>query len=513
MKDEERSRALCRFQAISAYLAKDPPRGQRRAMLEELAGRQWVTESGEVMKVTSETLRSWLRRYRRSGFEGLCDRSRGRQAAGRLEESVIEKACRLKREVPRRSIDQVISIMEEMQMVEPGVVKRSTLHRALKARGLSTRARPAASDRDLDRFQADHANDLWQSDMLFGPWLEDPDRPGKKARSYLYAFLDDASRLCLAGRFFFKGDLPAMELVFKRSLQRFGLPRAVYFDNGKVYRSAHIRQVCAELGIHRVIHTRAYRPMGHGKIEAFNHFVTGNFIAEVAASRIKTIDELNEAFLAFIEPKYNRRRHSELGCTPHERWTADASRIRYAEEHALRLAFLWREQRTPDKCGVLRLHGVRYQVSSALSAKRIVVRYDPEHLEQVDILKDGKFLERASPLEIRRHRRPAAESDGKPEPDAQQPVDYLGFLLDKHRRQIRDEAGMAGEDEFVRLLAARLDAGVMDEAECRAFYRRFGPLTIEKVEALMDRILSVHPADLHLSRYLEALASGLAGQE
>ena len=74
-------------------------------------------------------------------------------------------------------------------------------------------------------------------------------------RSYLYAFIDDASRLLLYGRFFFKGDLPALELVFKRALQRYGKPRRVYYDNGMVFKSNHMKLLCAELGIHKPIHT------------------------------------------------------------------------------------------------------------------------------------------------------------------------------------------------------------------------------------------------------------------
>ena len=48
-----------------------------------------------------------------------------------------------------------------------------------------------ADKEDLDRFEADRPNDLWQSDMLVGPWLPDPDRPGKVRRAKLFLFLDD----------------------------------------------------------------------------------------------------------------------------------------------------------------------------------------------------------------------------------------------------------------------------------------------------------------------------------
>ena len=39
MDDDPRRKAFDRYQVISAYLALDPPRGKRRLLLEQLAGK------------------------------------------------------------------------------------------------------------------------------------------------------------------------------------------------------------------------------------------------------------------------------------------------------------------------------------------------------------------------------------------------------------------------------------------------------------------------------------------
>jgi len=44
-------KALLRFKIISAYLAENPPRGQRRAMLEHLSNKTWMLENGEIVHV------------------------------------------------------------------------------------------------------------------------------------------------------------------------------------------------------------------------------------------------------------------------------------------------------------------------------------------------------------------------------------------------------------------------------------------------------------------------------
>ena len=223
-------KALFRYQIISGYLASDPARGKRRETLEHLAGKSWMLQSGEPATVKAETIRYWLRLYRRGGFEALKDKPRSDQGIRAIPKEVIDQACTLKLQVPERSIERIITIMENLQLASPGLLRRSTLHRALKARGLSHRKLTLPDRQDLDRFEADYANDLWQADMLQGPWVPDPKHPDKMRRSYLYAFIDDASRLLLYGRFFFKGDLPALELVFKRALQRYGKPLRVYYD-------------------------------------------------------------------------------------------------------------------------------------------------------------------------------------------------------------------------------------------------------------------------------------------
>jgi transposase len=249
-EDSRQALALLRYTVISAYLALEPKRGQKRQLLAQLAGRIWTGRGGQPLTIAAETIRTWIRRYKRAGLAGLEDKERPQRGIKVLTPEQIELVTKLKRDVPERSLERIIQIAEEAKLIEPGLVRRSTLHRALKAQGLSARIKGPASVEDLDRFEAELPNDLWQSDMLVGPWLPDPERPGKMRRAYLYAFLDDHSRLLLHGRFSFKGELPALELVFRRSLQKYGLVRACYYDNGQVYRSGHMQQIVATLGIH-----------------------------------------------------------------------------------------------------------------------------------------------------------------------------------------------------------------------------------------------------------------------
>jgi transposase InsO family protein len=451
------------------------------------------------------------------------DKEHPRRGVGALTEEQRELVCALKEEVPERSLERIIKIAEETERVARGVLRRSTVHRVLQSRGLSARASRVPDRRDLDRFEADFPNDLWQSDMLVGPWLPDPDRPGKVRRANLFAFLDDHSRLLLHGRFSFRESLPHLELAFRRSLQRWGVPRRVYYDNGQVYRSRHMRRIAADLGIYRVVFTRPRRPEGHGKIEALNRYIRAAFLAELAASRVTTLDELNEAFVAWADRDYNRRVHSETGEAPLDRWRRGLDGVRFADDEKLRQAFLWKENRTADKAGVFGLLGVRYQVGPGLARRKLEIRFDPEALHEVEVWRGGEFVERVRPLSVSAHRRPRSKDEEQP--TEKPPVaDYLGHLVEQRRADNRVEPSPKALAENARkerersalaiadLLTDRLADGVVDTAAVCDFVARFGPFDPDLAERALDDLLRQGQGrDLHVSVYLAAVREAAKG--
>jgi putative transposase len=522
MHDDETDRrqqmALVRYQIISPYLALKPPRGRRRELLRHLANQPATGPDGEPLCVQAETLRSWVRRYRRHGLAGLMDKQRPQRGIQVLTAEQVETVLSLKREVPERSLDRIKRIAEQTGLIEPGVLTRSTLHRVLQREGMSARPKSESDRKDLDRFEALRSNDLWQSDMRTGPWLPDPKRPGKARRTKLFSFLDDHTRKLLHGRFSFDEGQPELELVFRRCLQKYGKPTRVYYDNGKVYRAGHMRHIVATLGIDAIVFTQAHRPEGHGKIEAFNRLAKSAFVAEVKASKIRTLDELNEAFLAWMQLEYNQRVHAETGQAPDERWRAGIEHVKYIDEQRLRLAFRWRERRTVDKTGLFSLMGTRYQVGPELSRRRIEVYFDPEQLDEVEVHHEGRFVERCTPFEVQQHRRPKAKVEqpsATPAGGASVNADWLGHLVKKRRQEgfVQAEPASASaraDDEIVELLREHLDPAVFDEAFVRDYLRRYGPFDhVRAGYALCDVLAEHQRADLHVRVYLDAIREAL----
>lgn len=489
--------ALLRFQVVSAYLALEPARGERGPLLRRLAERTWQGPDGQQLRFAPETIRGWVRRFCKGGLQALEDAPRPRRGEVALPSETVELFAALKRQVPQRTLDMLIRIAEDTDQVPVGLVRRSTLHRALARRGLSGQPKPARSTEDLDRFEARAPNHTWQGDAKAGPWLPDPDRPGKRRRAWIFAFLDDHSRLVVGSRWSFRQNQPAMELVLRRSLQRHGRPGRIYVDNGSVYRARHMARVCGALNIALVFCTE-YRPEGKGKIERLWKTAVNPFLAEVEASSIRTIEALNEAWLPWLDRHYHQLVHGETGMTPPDRWRAGISEMEWVDEEQLRAAFRWEEQRTPDKTGRFSLLGRHYQVRATPVRGKVTVRFDPEDLTEVEVVDaDGRLLERLPPMQVQEHSRPRAT-----EPVAEGQVatiDYLAHMVEQARpvpepsaRQLAQEERhrrQQADDAVVAALAAALAPAAFDEAQARAWLARFGPIDPEALAEALPALL------------------------
>jgi len=82
-----------------------------------------------------------------------------------------------------------------------------------------------------------------------------------RRKTYLIAFLDDATRVVPYCAFTFAENTQAFLPVFKQALLRRGIPQRLYVDNGANYRSRQLALVCARLGV-ALIHARPHQPQG-----------------------------------------------------------------------------------------------------------------------------------------------------------------------------------------------------------------------------------------------------------
>jgi transposase InsO family protein len=72
---------------------------------------------------------------------------------------------------------------------------------------------------------------------------------GKQKKTFLFAFLDDHSRLISHAQFYLSERLDSYLDALRQALLKRGLPRKLYVDNGPAFRSQYLAQITASLGI------------------------------------------------------------------------------------------------------------------------------------------------------------------------------------------------------------------------------------------------------------------------
>jgi hypothetical protein len=194
MRDQKKAEEVAaqRFQLLSPLLAEG---------LDPAKARELRAGICEQMGLSERTLRRYLAKYSKDGFAGLKPRGRGqRRTEDAIPQNILDQAILLRREIPGRSVAQIIQILEWEGKVAPGQIKRSTLQEKLSERGYSARHMRMYSQSGVAarRFQQKSRNMLWHSDIKYGPYLPiGPD--GAKKQVYLVTFIDDATRFVLHG--------------------------------------------------------------------------------------------------------------------------------------------------------------------------------------------------------------------------------------------------------------------------------------------------------------------------
>jgi transposase InsO family protein len=339
-------------------------------------------------EISERTLRRWIASYRKEGFNGLVRQERNDKGVSKsISPQALELAEEMRRELPRRSAGLICELMER----EGYKVARSTLERHLRLKGLSGKqlAADAKAGGATRRFVRVGRNTLWQSDIKYGPYLPDPSDPKKKLRTYLLVIIDDATRFVVHGEFYADQKLPILENGLRKAVLRNGVPKNIYVDNGKIFTSTWLQLACAKLNI-RHLKTRPYNAEAKGKVERFNRTVEG-FLAELSLQKAQTLEELNCLFSAWLSEGYNYKPHSALdGKTPASVFASDAAPLRFSSIEILREAFLHEIERTVDKTGCFRLNGKLLDAGAEWRRKKVIVRFDPFNLEEVQLWHEGK---------------------------------------------------------------------------------------------------------------------------
>ncbi|HBQ86179.1 MAG TPA: transposase [Syntrophomonas sp.] len=413
MRDQKKAEEIAseRVQLLSPLLAEG---------LDAAQGRQIKARICEQTGISERTLRRYLAQYKAEGFSGLKPKGKGQYRTDEaIPAKILEQAILLRREVPGRSVSQIINILELEGLVEAGQIKRSTLQEKLAERGYSSRHMRMYADNGVAarRFQKKYRNQLWHSDIKYGPYLP-IGKDGAKKQVYLVTFIDDATRFVLHGEFYPVLDQVIIEDSFRQAILKYGVPDKVYFDNGSQYRNNWMIRACAKMGI-RLIYAKPYSPEATGKVERFNR-VVDSFLSEAALEKPQTLDRLNELFQVWLTECYQNKSHSGLNgnVSPETAYRSDKKALKFLDPETIGKAFLHAEERKVDKAGCISFASKKYEVGLNFIGCKVTVVYDPANTEELTIEHEGHTPFKVKELVIgeRTGNRPKLPEHLQPEP-------------------------------------------------------------------------------------------------
>jgi putative transposase len=440
-KRMERARAIGLFRYQLIREAADPAYSTkaRGVLVRQIAAAEHMGPFGRPVRISRQTLDRWIRDWRRGGFDALVPSPR--QPNSRTPGEVLDLAVALKRENSVRTPVGIARILRAQLGWSPD---ETTLRRHFRRLGLGSASAPPAGTAVFGRFEAARPNELWTGDAMHGPVIA-----GRK--TYLFAFIDDHSRLLAGYRFGYAEDTVRLAAALRPALASRGVPESIYVDNGSAFVDSWLLRACAKLGI-KLTHSTPGRPQGRGKVERLFRTVQDQFLVEVTGDPAvhaghpgrTLVDELltlNRLFAAWTETVYHRQVHSETGQAPLHRWQdgwSDQRPMRLPTPAQLAEAFLWAAYRTVTKTALVSLHANTYQVDPVLAGRRVELVFDPFDLTTIEVRLDGTPLGLAIPHRIGRHTHPKARPETPTPPPAPTGINYLRLVDQAHQQQLGD---------------------------------------------------------------------------
>ena len=417
---EDRDRwARLRFSIIGPLLAAPPAPRELGAALRALSEKTWQhPRSAAPMRFAASTIERWfyVARGAQDPVGALKTRLRGDAGQQRtLSATLIEMLAAQYRAHPNWSAQLHYDNLRAALPAEQRMPSYSTLRRYMKAQGLfkqgpaRRRISPgmlAAAQhlqaREVRSFELDHVNALWHLDFHHGS-RKVLTRAGQWLTPIALAVLDDRSRLACHVQWYLDETTESLVHGLSQALQRRGLPRALMTDNGAAMLAEEFSAGLHALGI---VHntTLPYSAYQNAKQESFWGRIEGRLLAMLEGVAELTLELLNHATCAWVEQEYQRSLHSEIGCSPLERYLAGPDVGRPCPgSGALRAAFrleLTRTQRRSD--GTLSVQGQRFEVPSRYRhLQRLRLRLARWDLRSVDLIdaRRGQVLCALYPLD------------------------------------------------------------------------------------------------------------------
>lgn len=368
-----------------------------QARINQVSKMTFEDEDGNQRRFTWRTIQTWYSRYKKDGITSM--KPKLRSDKGRPRKVHPEKLL--------EAVEQVLPLFRGKHFnkgqiyracIERGLLRRenvapNTFRRLCNQLELLKPDTQVQNKRRL-AFSKQYANEMWQADTMFGPYVKNG---STSAQTKLICFLDDASRVVTHAEFFFSENIDSLIKAFRSALYKRGIPESLYVDNGSIYTSKEIVQICARLGC-LLCHAPLRDGAAKGKVERFFRTVRQDFLSrQLDLSKLET---LNRAFTLWVEDEYHLKEHSTLKMRPIDRFGIDLSRVRFLPPNeANDELFFVEENRCVKNDNTFSLKGIRFEAPRHLPNRKVQVRFDRSHFGRVIVFYKGQRMGEARPVD------------------------------------------------------------------------------------------------------------------
>jgi len=385
-----------------------------QARIKAVSQMSFTDEDGHPRQFTWRTIQTWYSRYQKHGVTVMENKTRSDKGKTR--------------KVPLETVQEAIdAILPKVH----GPPKRAVLYRLCIEQGLLTRSqvapntfsrivkqfdmlKPQAQSENKQRlaFAKAHANEMWQADTLYGPHVQ---FNGESVQTRLIAFLDDASRICCHGQFFPAENVDTLIESLRAAFYKRGVPACLYVDNGSIYTSKEIVQICARVGC-LLAHTPVRDGAAKGKIERFFRTTRDQFLSRQLD--LSSLEALNRQFTHWVEEQYNAQPHSVLGMSPLDRFALDRNRVRFLPPNeANDELFFVEEDRHVRADNTFSFQAIRFEAPRHLPDRTVQVRFERRApTRRVVVYYKGERMGQARPLDAVANDRPPRTKHRPPAP-------------------------------------------------------------------------------------------------
>lgn len=228
----------------------------------------FTDEDGHARQFTWRTIQTWFTRYQKHGVTVM--ENKARSDRGKIRKVSLGNVLEAIRQVLPKAHGKTPTLATLHRLcLEEGALTRSpiapnTFRRIVKQYEL-LKPDDACENKVRLAFAKAHANEMWQADTLYGPHVQ---HEGAPVQTRLIAFIDDASRVCCHGQFFVAENVDTLIEALRAAFYKRGVPQSLYVDNGSIYSSKEIIQICARVGC-LLHHTPVRDGAAKGKVERF----------------------------------------------------------------------------------------------------------------------------------------------------------------------------------------------------------------------------------------------------